>query len=52
MIEIELEEEDDKAVYEIELVNNIGDTQEIQVDALSGKVVEQKLDGVRRQEIS
>jgi len=40
VIEIELEEEDDKAVYEIELVNNIGDTQEIQVDALSGKVVE------------
>ena len=39
VVEIELEEEDDKAVYEIELVNNIGDTQEIQVDALSGKVV-------------
>lgn len=40
VVEIELEEEDGKAVYEIELVNTLGDTQEIEVEALSGKVVE------------
>ena len=39
-VEVELEEEDGKAVYEIELVNNLGDTREIEVDALSGKVLE------------
>ena len=38
--EIELEEEDGKAVYEMELKNNLGDTQELEIDALSGKVLE------------
>lgn len=40
VVEIELEEEDDKAVYEIKLVNNLGDDQEVEIDALSGKVLE------------
>jgi uncharacterized membrane protein YkoI len=39
-VEIELEEEDGKAVYEIKLVNNLGDDQEVEIDALSGKVLE------------
>ena len=39
-VEIELEEEDGKAVYEIKLVNNLGDEQEVEIDALSGKVLE------------
>jgi uncharacterized membrane protein YkoI len=39
-VEIELEEEDGKAVYEIKLVNNLGDAQEVEIDALSGKVLE------------
>ena len=38
--EIELEEEDGKAVYEMELMNNLGDTQKLEIDALSGKVLE------------
>jgi uncharacterized membrane protein YkoI len=40
VVEIELEEEDGKAVYEIKLVNNLGDAQEVEIDALSGKVLE------------
>ena len=39
-VEVELEEEDGKAVYEIKLVNNLGDDQEVEIDALSGKVLE------------
>ena len=39
-VEVELEEEDGEAVYEIKLVNNLGDEQEVEVDALSGKVLE------------
>ncbi|UCE63126.1 MAG: PepSY domain-containing protein [Nitrospirota bacterium] len=39
-VEVELEEEDGKAVYEIEMVNNLGDKQELEIDALSGKVLE------------
>ena len=44
VIEVDLEEEDGKAVYEIELVNKVGDTQEIEIDALSGKVIEAEPD--------
>jgi uncharacterized membrane protein YkoI len=40
VVEIELDEEDGKAVYEIKLINHLGDDQEIEVDALSGKVLE------------
>ncbi len=39
-VEVELEEEDGRAVYEIKLVNIIGDEQEVEIDALSGKVLE------------
>ena len=39
-VEVELEEEDGKAVYEIKLVNNLGDDQEVEIDALSGTVLE------------
>lgn len=38
-VEVELEEEGGKAVYEIKLVNNVGDDQEVEIDALSGKVL-------------
>ncbi len=41
-VEIELEEEDGKAVYEIKLVNNLGDDQEVEIDARSGTVLEPK----------
>lgn len=39
-VEVELEEEDGKAVYEIKLINNLGDDQEVEIDALSGTVLE------------
>ena len=39
VVEIELEEDEDEAVYEVELVNQAGETREIEVDALSGQVI-------------
>ena len=39
VVEVGLEENDQQAVYEIELVSYTGETQNIQVDALSGKVM-------------
>lgn len=40
VLEIELEEKDGEAVYEIKLVNILGDILELEIDALTGKVSE------------
>jgi uncharacterized membrane protein YkoI len=39
VLEAELENEDGKAVYEVEIVNASGETREFEIDAQSGKIL-------------
>ncbi len=39
VIEAELENEDGKAVYEVEIVNTAGETREFEIDAQTGKIL-------------
>lgn len=40
VLEAELESEDGKAVYEVEIVNASGETREFEIDAQTGKVLD------------
>ena len=42
--EAELENEDGKAVYEVEIVNTSGEIREFEVDAQSGKILSSELE--------
>ena len=44
VIEAELESEDGKAVYEVEIVNASGETREFEIDAQSGKILSSELE--------
>ena len=44
VLEAELESEDGKAVYEVEIVNTAGETREFQIDAQSGKILSSELE--------
>lgn len=44
IIEIELDEEDDRYIYEIEVVNDDGVVIELEIDAASGEVLKYKKD--------
>jgi hypothetical protein len=39
VLEAELENEDGKAVYEVEVINGSGETREFEIDAQSGKIL-------------
>ncbi len=44
VLEAELESEDGKAVYEVEIVNTAGETREFLIDAQSGKILSSELE--------
>jgi len=44
VLEAELESEDGKAVYEVEIVNVSGETREFEIDAQSGKILSSELE--------
>jgi len=44
VLEAELESEDGKAVYEVEIVNASGETREFEIDAQSGKILSSELE--------
>jgi hypothetical protein len=44
VLEAELESEDGKAVYEVEIVNTSGETRELEIDAQSGKILSSELE--------
>ncbi|HBP89861.1 MAG TPA: PepSY domain-containing protein [Nitrospirales bacterium] len=44
VLEAELESEDGKVVYEVEIVNTAGETREIEIDAQSGKILSSELE--------
>jgi uncharacterized membrane protein YkoI len=44
IIEIELDEEDDRFIYEIEVVNDDGVVIELEIDAATGEVLKYKKD--------
>lgn len=44
VLEAELESEDGKAIYEVEIVNTSGETREFEIDAQSGKVLSSELE--------
>jgi hypothetical protein len=44
VLEAELESEDGKAVYEVEIVNTAGETREFEIDAQSGKILSSELE--------
>ena len=44
VLEAELESEDGKAIYEVEIVNTSGETREVEIDAQSGKILSSELE--------
>jgi len=44
VLEAELEREDGKAIYEVEIVNASGEVREFEIDAQSGKVLSSELE--------
>lgn len=44
VIEAELENEDGKAIYEVEIVNAAGENREFEIDAQSGKILSSELE--------
>lgn len=44
VLEAELESEDGKAIYEVEIVNTAGETREFEIDAQSGKVLSSEVE--------
>ncbi|HNP61156.1 MAG TPA: PepSY domain-containing protein [Nitrospirales bacterium] len=44
VIEAELESEDGKVIYEVEIVNAAGEIREIEIDAQSGKILSSELE--------
>ncbi len=44
VLEAELESEDGKAVYEVEILNTSGETRELEIDAQSGKILSSELE--------
>jgi uncharacterized protein YpmB len=44
VLEAELESEDGKAVYEVEIVNASGETREFEIDAQSGQILSSELE--------
>ena len=44
VLEAELENEDGKAVYEVEIVNAAGEVREFEIDAQSGKILSSELE--------
>ncbi|MDR4493843.1 MAG: PepSY domain-containing protein [Nitrospirales bacterium] len=44
VLEAELENEDGKAIYEVEIVNTAGETREFEIDANSGQILSSELE--------
>ncbi|MGD9851217.1 MAG: PepSY domain-containing protein [Nitrospirales bacterium] len=44
VLEAELESEDGKVIYEVEIVNAAGETREFEIDAQSGKILSSELE--------
>jgi hypothetical protein len=44
VLEAELEHEDGKAIYEVEILNASGETHEVKIDAHSGKILSSNVD--------